>query len=83
MAKVSNSQLTCLANMKDGDVAEILNWHSEDLKPGDVIQRYRDAIILIGEPMGKSYTTLLTAPISTVCFSNKVKILPKGTLIEL
>lgn len=77
MAKVSDSQVSCLADMKDGDVAEILSWHSEDLRPGDVVQRYKD------EPMGRAYTTLLAAPISAVCFSNKVKILSKGTLIEL
>lgn len=49
MAKVSNSQLSCLADMRDGDVAEILNWHNRDLSPGDVIQRYQDAIIPIGK----------------------------------
>ena len=49
MAKVSDSQISCLADMKDGDVAEIL----------------------------------IAAPISAVCFSNKVKILSKGTLIKL
>lgn len=80
MAKVSDSQVSCLADMKDGDVAEILSWHSEDLRPGDVVQRYKDIIIPIGEP---AYTTLLAAPISAVCFSNKVKILSKGTLIKL
>lgn len=45
MAKVSDSQVSCLADMKDGDVAEILSWHSEDLRPGDVVQRYKDIII--------------------------------------
>ena len=48
MAKVSDSQVSCLADMKDGDVAEILSWHSEDLRPGDVVQRYKDIIIPIG-----------------------------------
>ena len=57
----------------------IPSWHSEDLRPGDVVQRYKDIIIPIGEPMGRAYTT----PISAVCFSNKVKILSKGTLIKL
>lgn len=83
MAKVSNSQLSCLVDMRDGDVAEILNWHNRDLSPGDVIQRYQDVIIPIGKPSGKAYTTLFAAPISAVCYSNKVKILQKGTLIEL
>lgn len=45
MAKVLDSQVSCLADMKDGDVAEILSWHSEDLRPGDVVQRYKDIII--------------------------------------
>lgn len=83
MAKVSNSQLNCLADMKDGDVAEILSWHNGDMEPGDVIQRYGDIVIPIGMPVGESYTSLFAAPISAVCFSNKVKILPKGTLIKL
>lgn len=61
----------------------IPSWHSEDLRPGDVVQRYKDIIIPIGKPMGRAYTTLLAAPISAVCFSNKVKILSKGTLIKL
>lgn len=83
MAKVSNSQLSCLVDMQDGDVAEILNWHDRDLSPGDVIQRYQDAIIPIGKKSGEAYTTLLTAPISPMCYTNKVRILPKGTLIKL
>lgn len=84
MAKVLDSQVSCLADMKDGDVAEILSWHSEDLRPGDVVQRYKGIIIPIGEPIGRAYTTLLEAPISAVCFFfNKVKILSKGTLIKL
>lgn len=53
MAKVLDSQVSCLADMKDGDVAEILSWHSEDLRPGDVVQRYKDIIIPIGEPMSR------------------------------
>lgn len=73
MAKVLDSQVSCLADMKDGDVAEILNWHSEDLRPEDVVQRYKDIIIPIGEPMGRAYTTLLAAPISAVCFPIKLK----------
>lgn len=84
MAKVSkNSELTCLADMRDGDVAEVLSWHTRDLKPGDVIQRYKDVIIPIGKPMGYAYSTLFTAPMSAVCYTNKVKILSRGTLIEL
>lgn len=83
MAKVSNSQVSCLADMKDGDVAEILSWHNGDMEPGDVIQRYGDIVIPIGMPVGESYTSLFAAPISAVCFSNKVRILPKGTLIKL
>lgn len=53
MAKVLDSQVSCLADMKDGDVAEILSWHSEDLRPGDVVQRYKDIIIPIGGAYGQ------------------------------
>lgn len=80
MAKVSNSQLSCLADMRD--VAEILNWHNRDLSPGDVIQRYQDAIIPIGKPSGKAYTTLFAAPISAVCIPIKLKSYKKEHLLN-
>lgn len=83
MAKIANSQLSCLADMQDGDVAEILHWHNTEMKPGDVIQRYGDIIILIGHPKGRAYSALFNPQVSKVCQSNKVRILQKGTLIEL
>lgn len=46
MAKVSDSQVSCLADMKDGDVAEILSWHSEDLRPGML---YKDIKTLLSQ----------------------------------
>lgn len=83
MAKIAKSQFSCLLDMKDGDMAEVVNWHDTELEPGDIIQRYGDIIIPVGQPKGKSYSNLFNPPVSKVCQSNKVRILQKGTLIEL
>lgn len=56
MAKVINKTITTrLTDMKDGDVAEIVNWFCDDeMEPGTVVQRYKDALIIIGERSGLS-----------------------------
>lgn len=53
MAKVINKTITThLTNMKDGDVAEIVNWFcDEEMEPGTIVQRYGDALIIIGRSM--------------------------------
>ena len=64
MAKVINKTITThLTNMKDGDVAEIVNWFcDEEMEPGTIVQRYGDALIIIG---GLCYPKLLR--IRVVC----------------
>lgn len=52
MAKVINKTITThLTNMKD--VAEIVNWFcDEEMEPGTIVQRYGDALIIIGGRSG-------------------------------
>jgi hypothetical protein len=67
MAKVINKTITThLTNMKDGDVAEIVNWFcDEEMEPGTIVQRYGDALIIIGGRSGLCYPKLLR--IRVVC----------------
>lgn len=82
MAKVvEKSDIVPLHYMQDGDVAEVISG-IRNLPAETVIQRYDDKIILIGEPWGKSFSSLIDASTKGHC-EVKVKILPKGTLIRL
>lgn len=71
MAKVINKTITThLTNMKDGDVAEIVNWFcDEEMEPGTIVQRYGDALIIIGGRSGLCYAILscLLLRIRVVC----------------
>lgn len=83
MAKVvSNSNSIPIHYMKDGDVAEIVQSSISALEIGTVVQRFGDQIILIGKHSEVSYPRLVYASAKNktkIC----VKILPKGTLIQL
>lgn len=69
-----------LTSMKDGDVAEIVEWHQPRCI-GDVIQRYEDTIIFIGKPSGDSYTSLFESGVYLK--KCKVRILPPHSSIIL
>lgn len=82
MAKVfeRKSEVVSVTNMQDGDVAEIVEWHHAGCI-GAIIQRYDDAIILIGKPSSEAYVSILDWDEAvTEC---RVKILSPGTLIVL
>lgn len=82
MAKVvEKSDIVPVHCMQDGDVAEVIS-DIRDLPAGTVIQRYDEKIILIGEPWGKGFSGLIESSMKGSCCV-KVKILPKGTLIQL
>lgn len=63
MAKLVSKipQVVPLGTMKDGDIAEIVEWNPDcsTIGPGDLITRYKDIIIPIGKPSGLSYTSIL------------------------
>lgn len=82
MAKVISKapQIVSLGDMEDGDMAEVVKWHRVDLKPGDLIMRHKDMIIVLGEPCGESYTSIL----ETECAEeNKVIILEGEVTISI
>ena len=74
-----NDEQISVWDMKDGQVAEIIEWHSPSAI-GQVIQRYDDKIIFIGQTWGKAYDTLLQTKDQG---KNIVRILPKGSKIVL
>ena len=86
MAKVASSkiQVTDLKNMRDGDVAEVITWLSDgsSLDSGTVVQRYGNALIVIGKCRGESYPNIFTVEDSWLC-QCKVIILPPGSTIIL
>lgn len=71
-----------LHEMSDGNIAEVVASSVEDLKINTVIQRFKDAIILLGEGYGRSFPYLIKNSSENGCIV-KVRILPKGTLIRL
>ncbi len=65
--------------MKDGDVAVITKWAELDYS-GRIVQRAGDVIIYIGTACGEHNHTFNIVSAYDDC---RVRILPKGTLIEL
>ena len=69
----------CVNEMKDGDVAVITKWESYYKNVGTIVQRYQSIIIALGQDSGSCWTSVL----NTVHPDCRVRILPKGTLIEV
>ena len=63
--------------MRDGQIAEIVKW-SHDGYNGQIIQRYEDTLIVIGENRGKSFTTALSV---TNDVGLRVRILEDGEVL--
>nr|DAW84401.1 MAG TPA: hypothetical protein [Caudoviricetes sp.] len=83
MAKVVNHEYQKLADMQDGDVAEVITWHDEDFQMGDVFQRHGSAAIFIGVPSGDCYPNLFDVTSAPKVRDVQIRILPTGTVIEL
>lgn len=83
MAKVvKKSDIVPVHYMQDGDVAEVVSSVIRDLPEGTVVQRFDEKIILIGEPWERGYSGLINSS-KEGANRVKVRILPKGTLIQL
>lgn len=67
-------------DMKDGDIAIIVDWSSRD-HLGKIVQRYKDNLITVGKHSGEGWSSFfLTTDESP---KRRVRILPKGTLLEI
>lgn len=79
MAKVINKTITThLTNMKDGDVAEIVNWFcDEEMEPGTIVQR------CFNYHWWAQRSKLFTVEDTRRLLTCKVTILPPGSTIML
>lgn len=63
-------------SMKDGDVAVIVEWGEYDNSHvGEVVQRYKNALVVLGKPSANCWTTMFTHGNSN---KYRVRILKKG-----
>jgi hypothetical protein len=69
-----------IAEMEDGDIAIITKWDNPHDHCGEIVQRYKDDLISLGEPWGQSWSPFFTHTIPIAC---RVRILPKGTTFIL
>jgi hypothetical protein len=67
--------------MKDGDVAVIVSWSRQECI-GRIVQRYRNYLLVLGANSGMSWGEIFSfpKPVNSEC---RVRILPKGTLLEV
>jgi hypothetical protein len=72
-----------IKDLKDGEIAIITEW-SIPFYVGLIVQRYDVHLITLGSHSCKGWTEFFTRDFSTGQFDNcKVRVLPKGTQIEI
>lgn len=68
--------------MKCGDVGVIVKWRvNRDRHIGNVVQRYKDALVVLGAPSGRSFPTICNTLRADQDFLVKL-IRPKEILIN-
>jgi hypothetical protein len=80
-----NNHIIHVTDMKDGDIAEIINWSYSSVI-GVIVQRYKDVIIRIGVHSQHSWPSLFiprTSPDSGVPECCKVRLLEEGEILEI
>lgn len=82
-----STDVVCLSEMKDGDIAVIVDWDGRESYVGLVIQRliydgvtYEDRVILLGKDTGQSFSSVKTW---THIENFTVKILKPGALLRI
>jgi hypothetical protein len=44
----------CVNDMKDGQIAEVVMWNGSVVITGDIVQRWKDDLAILGEDSGES-----------------------------
>jgi hypothetical protein len=65
-------------DLKDGQIAIIISWDNPRHE-GQIIQRYKDILITLGECSGGAFTTAL----NNRNLRLRVRVLEPGTLLEI
>jgi predicted pyridoxine 5'-phosphate oxidase superfamily flavin-nucleotide-binding protein len=68
-----------LADMKDGQLAQITRW-LDDAHVGKIVQRFENRLICIGKYSGWAWTGIFTPPIPIDC---RVRLLQPGEKITV
>jgi len=70
--------------MSDGQIAIIVKWGCNSTDHiGDIVQRWGNHLIRLGEKDIKSWPSLFSSLSTSPLTGCEVRILPKGTLIEV
>ncbi len=67
--------------MQDGQIAEIIEFKHSPVYEGAIVQRYDNALILLGKPSGKCWPRMFEGRINFEGMS--IRILAPGTQIEI
>ena len=68
--------------MQDGDIAQVVEWLGNDKNIGSIVQRVGMRLITLGKEETYTWDTLFKSK-SYNSSEYRVKILPKGTLLEI
>lgn len=72
-----------IMDMKDGQIAEIVNWIYDEY-PGYIVQRFGDGLVRIGHKRGDSWPNIfINLKDKEQINKCRVKILPNGTLLKV
>jgi hypothetical protein len=70
-------------DLKDGEIAIITEWSASEYV-GRIVQRYGEHLVALGSSRGSSWPEFFNEDFSIRPLDNlKVRVLPKGTQIEL
>ncbi len=74
-----------VGQMQDGEIAIVTKWSNCDGYIGDIVQRYADYLLVVGKPSGKGWGRMFNDPSKAFMDNGEcmVRILPKGTVIEI
>lgn len=71
--------------LKDGEIAEITQWDEDSLTRehvGRIVQRFDNRLVVLGTTSGHSWPVLLSTG-HDVNDTLRVRVLPKGTVLEI
>ncbi len=70
-----------VTDMKDGQIGKIVKWIGESCI-GRIVQRYKNHLITLGRDSGYSFQDFFNG-VSVISTDCRIKILPKGTQLEI
>lgn len=69
--------------MKEGDIAVIISWDQGTQFAGNIVTRCGSRLIILGKDEDTSYPTLFSVKRENQKPERRIRILEKGTLLEV